>query len=217
MSDTEKKLTSMTKAMARQMTKSWEAPQFHLDTAVDCEKLIAYRAHLPFKTSYTTILVKCVADVLAHYPGINASWNETNILEHGDVNIGVAVDTKKGLLVPVIRNADQKTLEEIHAEMEAIKEKGKTGFFRLEDLADATFAISNLGMFNIDFFTAIVNTPNAAILSVGKMVDTVAVRNGQIVAVKQMHFGFNGDHRVTDGATGARFLTELAEKLETLS
>lgn len=216
MSDIEKKLTGMKKAMARQMAKSWEAPQFHLDTAVDCEKLIAYRKNLPFKTSYTTILVKCVAEVLAEFPELNSSWNDTNIIEHTDINMGIAVDTKRGLVVPVIRNADKKSLEEIHEDLEAIKAKGKTGMFRMEDLADGTFVISNLGMYNVYSFSAVVNAPNAGILSVGKMIDTVAVKDGQIVPVKQMFIGLSGDHRVTDGATGARFMTALAEKLETL-
>ena len=216
MPDTEKKLNGMKKAMARQMTKSWEAPQFHLDTAVDCAALIAYRKSLPFKTSYTTILVKVIAEVLANYPELNSSWNETNILAHSDINMGVAVDTKRGLVVPVIPNADQKSLEEIHAAMEAIKEKGKTGMFRMEDLADGTFVISNLGMYNVTSFTAIVNAPNAAILSVGKMADVAVVKDGRIVPGKQMYLGLSGDHRVTDGATGARFMTELAQRLESL-
>lgn len=216
MADVEKKLTGMKKAMARQMTKSWEAPQFHLDTDVDCEKLIAYRKSLPFKTSYTTILVKAVAEVLTQFPEINSSWNDTNIIEHTDINMGIAVDTKRGLVVSVIRNADKKSLEEIHEAMEAIKAKGKTGMFRMEDLADGTFVISNLGMYNVHNFTAVVNTPNAAILSVGKMFDTVAVKDGQPAVVKKMFIGFSGDHRVTDGAAGARFMTALAEKLENL-
>lgn len=216
MADTEKKLSGMKKAMARQMAKSWEAPQFHLDTAVDCAALIAYRKSLPFKTSYTTILVKVIAEVLANYPDLNSSWNETNIIEHSAVNMGIAVDTKRGLVVPVIPDAGSKSLEELHAAMESIKEKGKTGMFRMEDLADGTFVISNLGMYNVTSFTAVVNAPNAAILSVGKMADVPMVRNGQLVAGKQMYIGLSGDHRVTDGATGAKFLTELAQRLETL-
>ena len=217
MTSTEKKLAGMAKAMARQMNKSWEAPQFHLETAIDCEKLIAYRSALPFKTSYTVLLIQLVAKTLEHYPALNASWNETNILEHDEINIGVAVDTKRGLLVPVIRNANRKSLEEIHAEMETIKEKSKTGAFRVEDLADGTFIISNLGMFHVTSFTAIVNAPNTGILSVGTLSDVPMVKNGNIVAGKQMNVGLSVDHRVTDGATGARFLTELAQTLENLA
>lgn len=217
MNSSEKKLTGITKAMAKQMARSWEVPQFHLDTAISCEKMIAYRSSLPFKTSYTAILVKCVAETLSLFPQLNSSWNENNILVHDEINIGIAMDTKRGLLVPVIRNADKKTLEEIHNDLAVMKEKGITGKFTMDDLSESTFTISNLGMFNVRSFTAIVNAPNAAILSVGKMEDIVALRDGNVLSEKQMHLGLSGDHRVTDGATGAKFMTELAAKIENLA
>lgn len=211
----EKKLSALGRSMGRQMIKSWEAPQFTHFSVADCGNMIAYRKSLPVKVSYTTILIKAAADTIAEFPIMNASWDDgTKIIMHDHIHIGVAVDTKRGLLVPVIRDADQKSLEEIHQAMEEIKEKSPKGNFSMEDLSGGTFVISNLGMFNIHAFSAIVNAPNGAIISVGKMEEVPIVKNGEIVIGKTMKIALNMDHRVIDGATGARFLTALVERLE---
>lgn len=215
---TEKKLSPLAKSMGKQMIKSWEAPQFTHFSVVNCEQMAAYRKSLPFKVSYTTILIKAVADTIAEYPVMNASWDDgTVIIQNETINMGVAVDTKRGLLVPVIRDADKLPLEEIHRCMEDIKNRSGKGNFTMSDLSGGTFVVSNLGMFNISAFTAIVNAPNSAIISVGKMEEVPLVKDGEIVIGKTMTIALNMDHRVIDGATGAKFLTALVERLETLN
>lgn len=215
---TEKKLSPLAKSMGKQMIKSWEAPQFTHFSVVNCEQMAAYRKSLPFKVSYTTILIKAVADTIAEYPVMNASWDDgTVIIQNETINMGVAVDTKRGLLVPVIRDADKLPLEEIHRCMEDIKNRSDKGNFTMNDLSGGTFVVSNLGMFNISAFTAIVNAPNSAIISVGKMEEVPLVKDGEIVIGKTMTIALNMDHRVIDGATGAKFLTALVERLETLN
>ena len=214
----EKKLSPLAKSMGKQMIKSWEAPQFTHFSVVNCEQMAAYRKSLPFKVSYTTILIKAVADTIAEYPVMNASWDDgTVIIQNETINMGVAVDTKRGLLVPVIRDADKLPLEEIHRCMEDIKNRSGKGNFTMNDLSGGTFVVSNLGMFNISTFTAIVNAPNSAIISVGKMEEVPLVKDGEIVIGKTMTIALNMDHRVIDGATGAKFLTALVERLETLN
>ena len=203
--------------MGKQMARSWEAPQFSLFSVIDCENLIRYRNSLETKMSYTTILVKVLADTIADYPVLNASWDDgTKIIEHEAVHMGVAVDTKRGLLVPVIRNAQEKSLAEIHEDMNRIKEKSRKGNFSMEELSGGTFILSNLGMFRVDAFTAIVNAPNGAILSVGRMTEEPVVLEGEITVRRRMRICLNMDHRMIDGATGAKFLTDLAKRLETI-
>lgn len=209
------KLKALGKSMAKQMARSWEAPQFQLFTTVRCSSMIAYRAAQPFKPSYTALLTKAVTETLAEYPTLNSSWDDgTKIIRHETVNMGIAVDTARGLLVPVIPNALALSLEELDHHMRVFKEKSATGLFSAEELSGGTFVISNLGMFNITFFTAIVNAPNTAILSVGKMTDTPVWNGSAFVPEKTMELGLNLDHRVVDGATGARFLTALVDRLE---
>ncbi|NMB55341.1 MAG: 2-oxo acid dehydrogenase subunit E2 [Leptolinea sp.] len=216
MTDQVQKLTSLQKSMARQMTKSLEAPQFQLATDVDCTRLLEFKKRSPFKPSVTTILAKLVADELVKFPLLNSSWNEDAIILHEEVNLGIAVDTKRGLLVPVIRDASQKDLQEIHRGMELIKEKRESGKFSMDDLADATFTISNLGAFNISFFSAIVNMPQVGILAVSKMTEMPVVRFGQITTASVMRLCLSMDHRVVDGAYGSRFMSELAASIENL-
>jgi len=216
MSDQNKKLTPLGKAMAKQMIKSWEAPQFQLETEIDCKRIIEYRESVGFKPSFTTILVKAAADTLLKFPVLNSSWDDDCIIVHDKVNMGIAVDTQRGLLVPVIRDAGEKSIREIHEAMEAIKIKSQRGNFTMEEMKDATFTVSNLGKFNITSFKAIVNAPEAAILAVSKMTDVPVVRSGNIVPARIMRISLSVDHRVADGATGARFLTELAIALENL-
>lgn len=211
------KLSALGKSMGKQMAISWEAPQFTLFSSVNCENMIAFRAKLPFKTSYTTILIKAVTETIAEFPILNSSWDDgTKIVQHETVNMGIAVDTKRGLLVPVIKDAGKMGIEEIHAAMQDIKGKSTRGNFSMDEMTGGTIIISNLGMFNITMFSAIVNAPNSAILSIGKMNDIPVVKNGRIEIGKTMEIGLNLDHRVIDGATGAKILTSLVNHLENL-
>ncbi|CAK7026605.1 MAG: Dihydrolipoyllysine-residue succinyltransferase component of 2-oxoglutarate dehydrogenase complex [Desulfovibrio sp.] len=215
MSDTVIKLTPMKKSMARHMTESWDGvPQFNIEGEIDCRPMIKFRGGLPFKTSYTTLIVRAAALCLKKHPGINASFGQDHILCHEGVNIGVAADTGKGLLVPVIRDAADKTIRELHECMEEIKEKTKRGNFTLEQLAGGTFTISNLGMFPVSAFTAIVNAPQAAIMALARMRDVPVVKNGTIVCGKQMNVRLSADHRITAGADLARFMADFIVLLE---
>lgn len=214
--DTFVPVKGLKKAMARKMIASWtDVPQFQLQSEFRCEKMIAFRKEMPFKLSYTAIFVRAIALTLKKHPELNASWSENGIVLHGDINIGVAVDSGRGLLVPVIRNADQKSLEEIQTELNAIKAKAPRGNFRLEEMQDATFTLSNLGMYRITSFTSILNTPEAGILAIGKMLKVPAVsEDGTLEAAQIMRPSYTVDHRVTDGAAGAKFLTDLVDLLE---
>jgi len=216
MSDVVKKIGPLSKAMARQMTKSWEAPQFSVETDVDCTAMIAARTRLPYRPSYTTLLIKCTADALREFPALRSSWTEEGILEHEDVNIGVAVDTRRGLLVPVVQGAADLSLEALHEAMQSIKAKSEKGNFAMEEMSGSVFTISNLGMFDVISFKAIVNAPEAAILAVSKMAETPVVRDGVLAVAKLMRLTLSADHRVTDGATCARFLGDLKKRLESL-
>lgn len=214
MSEKEIKLTGIKKAMSKQMIRCWtEVPQFHLETEVACEPMIEYRGTLKTKCSYTAILARALGVLLPKYPDFLSSFMGDTIVEHDQVDLGIATDTKRGLLVPVIRNVDKKTVEEIQEDLNILKEKSVKGF-SMEEMSGATFTLSNLGMHRINFFSAIVNVPQSAILSVGHMRTVPVVRNDEIVIGKIMHPVLNIDHRVSDGATGAKFLTEFAELLE---
>lgn len=216
MSDQIIKLTSLKKAMGKQMIKSLEAPQFQLESEVDCSNLVEFRKTLNYRPTYTTLLAKLVADTLVKHPLLNSSWGGDCIVLHDGINIGIAVDTNRGLLVPVIHDAAKKSLFEIHEAMESIKAKRETGKFSLDELSGGTFTISNLGAYNITAFHAIVNIPEVGILALSKMTEMPVIRNGQITPSKIMRVCLGIDHRVVDGAYGARFLTDLTTSIENL-
>ena len=205
----------MKKAMVRQMVKSLEVPQFQLETEVDCTKLMALRKEVPYKPSVTTVLAKAVAEALKNHSLLNASFVDASTVEtYDEIGLGIAVDTPKGLVVPVIHDAGNLNLQQLHEAMEKIKEKGKKGAFAIEDLAGGTFTISNLGMFNVTSFKAIVNAPQVGILALSKIVERPVIRNGEIQSARMMNMTVSVDHRVADGATCARFLSELAALIE---
>lgn len=216
MTDQIQKLTPLKKAMARQMVKSLEAPQFQLETEVDCTRMLEFKENTGYNPSITTILAKLAANTLLHFPYLNSSWGGDCIVLHEEVNISIAVDTSRGLLVPVIKNADKKSLQEVHSTMEAIKEKRERGNFTLEELSGGTFTISNLGANNVTSFKAIVNVPEVGILAVSRMVEMPIIHHGQIAAARILKLCLSLDHRVVDGAYGSRFLTELAAAIESL-
>lgn len=210
------KLSGLHKAMSRQMVASWtEVPQFHLETEVDCSELIELRKRVAYRPSYTAIIAKAAAETLVQHPALNASWRADHIVEFQEINIGIAVDTRRGLMVPVIRDVASKSLEEVESELKKIKLKAEKGNYMIEELTDGTFTISNLGMYRVNAFNSIVNAPQAAILAIPRMYSSLCLQpDGQIGTKMIMRPLLSVDHRVTDGATGAKFVTDFAKLLE---
>jgi pyruvate dehydrogenase E2 component (dihydrolipoamide acetyltransferase) len=214
-------LNRIRKVTAKRLTESQAVPHFFLTSVVDMERLIALRAEVNqgladtgVKISINDFIVKAVALALRQHPDANASWNEDSILRHGRVNIGVAVATEAGLLVPVVKDADRKTLSDIAAEIVELAGKAREGKLGLDEMTGGTFSVSNLGMFGIDEFTAMLNPPEAGILAVGAASPVPVLRDGQLVEVPKMKITLTVDHRAMDGATGAAFLRDLTSILE---
>ena len=168
----------------------------------------------PVKISFNDLVVKACAAALRLHPAINSSWMGDSIRQNGDVNIGVAVAVDEGLLVPVIRHADMKSLSQINQEVKHLAGKARNRKLQPEEMQGNTFTISNLGMFGIEEFTAIINLPDSCILAVGGIIEKPVVKNGKIVVGNMMKVTLSCDHRVVDGATGAQFLQTLKGVLE---
>ena len=204
--------------MAERMTQSWTtAPHFYLVREVNASRLIAWRDRAKLKIpglTYTDLLVKLVAAAIAQHPCVNVSWKDGTIVQHPDINIGLAVAIDDGLVVPVIHRADTLTLAEIAARRADLSTRAQTGKLRPADIQSGTFTISNLGMYGVDAFSAIVNPPQAAILAVGRIADRVVAINGQPAVQPQMVLTLSCDHRALDGARGAQFLGNLADLIE---
>jgi pyruvate dehydrogenase E2 component (dihydrolipoyllysine-residue acetyltransferase) len=204
--------------MADRMTQSWTtAPHFYLVREVNASRLIAWRDRAKLKIpgpTYTDLLVKLVAAAIAQHPRVNVSWKDGTIVQHPDINIGLAVAIDDGLVVPVIHRADTLTLAEIAARRADLSTRAQSGKLRPADIQSGTFTISNLGMYGIDAFNAIVNPPQAAILAVGRIADRVVPVNGQPAVQPQMVLTLSCDHRALDGARAAQFLGALADLLE---
>ena len=206
---------------ARRLTESQAVPHFFLTSVVDVERLVAFRAEvnaslapLGTKVSLNDLFVRASAVALRAHPEVNASWGDGVILRHTHVNVGVAVATDDGLLVPVVTDADQKSLGAIATETRALAGLARTGGLSLAQMSGGTFTISNLGMFGIDSFTAVLNPPEAGILAIGAASDVPAVRNGVLVTVPTVKITLTVDHRVLDGAVAAAFLRDLTTLLE---
>lgn len=219
--DEEIPLGNIRKVTARRLTESQTVPHFFLTSVVDVEKLIALRAEANaslaakgVKVSLNDLLVAAAAVALREHPDANSSWGGDRLLRHGHVNIGIAVATDAGLLVPVVLDADRQSLTEIAQTTAMLAAKARDGKLSLADMTGGTFTISNLGMFGIDQFTAVINPPDAAILAVGAAVPVPVLRNGELVEVPKMTITLTADHRVLDGATAAAFLRNLTETLE---
>ena len=182
------------------------------------DKAIQMRTRLnevaPVKLSFNDLVIKAAALSLRQHPAINASWLGDKIRYHNEVHIGVAVAIEEGLLVPVIRHADMKSLSQINTEVKNQASKAKERKLQPEEMQGNTFTISNLGMFGIEEFTAIINPPDACILAVGGIIEKPVVQNGQIVVGNTMKVTLSCDHRVVDGAKGAAFLQTLRQMLE---
>ena len=215
-------LSQIRRVTAERLTKSLEAPHFYLTSVVDAERLLALRAEAVWaveggdgvRVTVTDLLVKACAKLLRSHPEVNSAWAGDKILRHRRVNIGIAVAVPEGLVVPVVKDADEKPLLEMSAEAHALAAKAREGKLSLDDMSGGTFTLSNLGMFGIDHFTAVLNPPQAAILAVGTAKPEPVVRDGQIVVATTMRLTLSIDHRALDGATAARFLSELRSLLE---
>jgi pyruvate dehydrogenase E2 component (dihydrolipoamide acetyltransferase) len=215
-------LSRIRKITAQRLTdSSRDAPHFYLTSVVNVEKLLAFRretnealAAVGVKVSVNDLLVRAAAVVLRRHPNVNASWGEDKLLRHRRINVGVAVALEDGLIVPVVRDADRKSLNEIATETRELAEKARSGKLTPDEFSGGTFTISNLGMFGIDHFTAVINPPEAAILAVGAAREELVLRDGQPASVTRMRLTLTVDHRVLDGATGATFLRELVSLLE---
>ncbi|HRI00511.1 MAG TPA: dihydrolipoamide acetyltransferase family protein [Saprospiraceae bacterium] len=217
--DQEVTVSQMRKTIAKRLAESkFSAPHFYLTTEVDVDQLVEARNQVNAvseqKISYNDFIVKACALALRKNPAINISWMGDKIVFHGDIHIGVAVAIEDGLVVPVIRNTDQKTISQIKSEIQDKAERAKSKKLALEEMQGNTFTISNLGMFDIEDFTAIINPPDACILAVGSIAKKVIVKNDQMAIGNRMRLTLSCDHRAVDGATGAKFLQTLKSLLE---
>jgi pyruvate dehydrogenase E2 component (dihydrolipoamide acetyltransferase) len=209
-------LSRTARLMAERTTQSWTTtPHFFLLRELDASAFKNWHAQaqrrMTEKVTYTDLLVKVVATALRLHPHLNASWQNGAIVIHEDVNIALAVAAPDGLQVPVIPRADDLSLSGIARHRAEIVERAQTGKLRLTDLQGGTFTISNLGMYGIDAFNAIINAPQAAILAVGAVVDRVIPVAGQPAIRPTLTLSLSCDHRVVDGARGAQFLATVAE------
>ncbi len=216
---TEKPVTQMRKVIAKRLAESlFTAPHFYLTMSIDMDSAIAARTKInefaPAKVSFNDLVLKAVAVALKQHPAVNSSWLGDKIRYNEHVNIGVAVAVEDGLLVPVVRFADGKSLSRISAEVKDFAQRAKSKKLQPADWEGSTFTISNLGMFGIDEFTAIINPPDACILAIGGISQVPVVKNGAVVPGNVMKVTLSCDHRVVDGATGAAFLQTVKALLE---
>jgi len=211
------------RVMAERMSASWTTvPHFYLIREVDATNLIAWRSNIinkveklvGVKPTYTDLLVKLIGFTLRSHSRVNASWMDGQIQYNNEINVGLAVAINDGLLVPVIRNANSLSIGEIAAQRRDLVERAQTRKLRPADITGGTFTLTNLGMYNVDVFNAVVNTPQAAILAVGRIAERVMAISGQPVVRSMMTVSLSCDHRVVDGARGAQFLDDLANLIE---
>ncbi|MGK2860514.1 MAG: pyruvate dehydrogenase complex dihydrolipoamide acetyltransferase [Chitinophagaceae bacterium] len=212
-------VSQMRKVIAKRLAESkFSAPHFYLTMTIDMDAAVAGRAKMnesgKVKISFNDLVLKACAVALKQHSAVNSSWLGDKIRTNYDINIGVAVAVEDGLLVPVVRSADTKSLSRIGAEVKEFAQKAKDKKLQPSDWEGNTFTISNLGMFGIDEFTAIINPPDACILAVGGISQVPVVKNGNVVAGNVMKVTLSCDHRVVDGATGAAFLQTLKSLLE---
>jgi pyruvate dehydrogenase E2 component (dihydrolipoamide acetyltransferase) len=219
--DTERvPLSRIRKVTARRLAESMRtAPHFYLTRVVDVEELLAFRATLnaalaPAKVSVNDLIVKACATALRANPVLNVSFTEEHLLVHKRVNVGVAVALDEGLVVPVIRDTDRKSVSQIGAETRELAGRAREQRLTPQEMSGGTFTVSNLGMFGVDAFTAVINPPEAAILAVGATRKDVVFRDGEVIPRDRLTLTLSIDHRACDGATGAAFLGQLTDLLE---
>jgi pyruvate dehydrogenase E2 component (dihydrolipoamide acetyltransferase) len=216
---TEVPVSQMRKTIARRLAESkFTAPHFYLTIEIDMDRAIDVRKSIldaaGVKISFNDLVIKAAAVALKNHPKVNASWLGDVIRYNDHVHMGVAVAVEEGLLVPVVRFADTKTLSQIGAEVKEFAQRAKDKKLQPQDWEGNTFTISNLGMFGIDEFTAIINPPDACILAVGGIRQTPVVKKGQIVPGNLMKVTLSCDHRVVDGVTGSEFLQTFKQFME---
>ena len=216
---TEENVSQMRKTIARRLAESkFTAPHFYLTMEINMGRAVEARAAMNAatgsKVSFNDMVVKATALALKQHPKVNSSWQGDTIRYNHHVHMGIAVAVDEGLLVPVVRFADTKTLAQINQEVKTFAEKAKSKKLQPSDWEGNTFTISNLGMFGIEEFTAIVNPPDACILAVGAIREVPVVKNGAVVPGHTMKLTLSCDHRVVDGASGSAFLQTLKAMLE---
>jgi pyruvate dehydrogenase E2 component (dihydrolipoamide acetyltransferase) len=214
-----KPLSMMRRTIARRLTESkQQVPHFYLTIDVDADALFELRARLNAdlgrKVSFNDLVVKAVAVAIGRAPEVNAQFTPDSLIYHRRVDLSVAVAVDDGLVTPVLRNADQKSLLQISEEIQALSAKARDKKLSVEEMTGGTFSISNLGMHGIDEFAAVINPPEGAILAVGAIRNEPVVKEGVVVPGKRMKMTLSCDHRVVDGAVGAKFLAELRKVLE---
>ena len=213
------KVSQMRKTIARRLSESkFTSPHFYETIDIDMKAAVEARSALneisDVKISFNDIVVKACASALRRHRDVNSSWMEDKIRIHGDVHVAVAVAVEEGLLTPVIKHTDKKNLRQISSETREMAELARNKKLQPEQMEGSTFTISNLGMFGIEEFTAIINPPNASILAVGAIRDVPVVENGEVVPGKRMKVTLSSDHRIVDGAKAAAFLNTLRQMLE---
>jgi len=217
-------LTAMRRTIARRLSQSMQtAPHFYVTSVIDTDKLAAFRQQIneyaandpaPIKISFNDLIVKAVAKALVRMPQVNVSFAEDRLLQKKQVHIGVAVALEQGLIVPVVRNVDQRGILDVARETRRLADAAREGKLRPEEFSGGTFTVSNLGMFDVESFTAVINPPESAILAVGSITPTPIVVDGQVVVRSRMKVTLSSDHRAIDGTIAARFLQEVKRLLE---
>jgi pyruvate dehydrogenase E2 component (dihydrolipoamide acetyltransferase) len=213
-------LTAMRRTIAKRLGESTgPIPHFYLTADYDVTNLVSIRQQMiemtGAKVSLNDFLIRAIALALGSHPMVNASWSDEAITQHGEVHIGVAVSTPEGLITPVVRDADQKSVTEIAAEVRALADKAKNRKLKPDEYQGSTFTISNLGAWGIEEFTAIINPPNAAILAIGTAEPRAIVdANRQVIVRDRMKVTLSCDHRIIDGVAGAEFLKTLRQYIE---
>jgi pyruvate dehydrogenase E2 component (dihydrolipoamide acetyltransferase) len=208
-------LTSLRKTIARRLTQAWEAPAFQISMSADMTRSLAVRERLRDEgVTVTDVLTKLAAIALLRHREVNAQFADDELRIFPNAHIGLAVATERGLIVPVLREVERKSLVQLAAERSEIVQRTREGKLSQDDLEDGTFTISNLGMYGVEIFTAVLNPPQAAILAVGAIEEKPVVENGEFVARPLMAMTLTCDHRAVDGAKAAEFLRELKTLLE---
>ncbi|WP_185861207.1 dihydrolipoamide acetyltransferase family protein [Blattabacterium cuenoti] len=213
--------SSIRKKIAKHLTYSkFSAPHYYLFSEINADKLMNFRKNLneklslEEKISFNDIIIKAVAQSLIKHPDMNVSWDDEKIIIHPNIHIGVAVAIKDGLIVPVIKNADKKSLLQISKEIKDKALRSKSKKIQPEEIENSTFTVSNLGMYGIESFTSIINTPNTSILSVGSIVVRPIVKNNKIEIGNVMKMTLSCDHRIIDGAKGSEYIHSIKNFLE---
>ena len=216
-------ISTVWRVMAERMTQSWTTvPHFYLTRDVNASGLVEMRARISpavekrggVKPTYTDLLVKIIAAALREHPRVNASWVDGTIRLNDEINVGLATAIEDGLIVPVIHHADALSVGEIAARRKDIVERAGAGKLKPADITGGTFTLTNLGMYNVDAFNAIINAPQAAILAVGRIAERVVAVDGQPAVRPMMTLTLSSDHRVVDGARAAKFLDDVARLIE---